>query len=206
MGRKIARTMHYKGAGWLTRSSREKEENTTLMLKALELKEGQVIADIGAGSGYLSVKMATAVGPRGKIYANEIQAPYLDMLHTAAENAGVKNIQPVLGTLIDPKLPEESCDLIIMVDVYHEFSHPEYMLTAIRKALKPGGRLALVEFRAEDKELAIKPDHKMSKKQILKELYANHFKVIRQFDELPRQHLMFFAPQAAADTKKESQG
>ena len=192
MGRQIATTMHFAGAPWLTRESRDREEDSKTMLKMLKLEPGMTVCDLGAGNGFYTLPMAKAVAPKGKVYAVEIQREMLRFLRKRADAAKVENIEYVLGSLIDPKLPEGSQDLILLVDVYHEFSHPEHMLKAIRKALKPEGKLVLVEFRAEDPNVPIKPLHKMSKKQINKELTANGFKLAEEFDKLPWQHMMFF--------------
>lgn len=192
-GREIAQTMHWEGAPWLTRESRNREEDTVQLMKELKLKPDQVVCDMGAGNGYYTLKIATRVGAKGLVYAVDIQPEMLTLLKERAAEARVKNIKPVLGSVIDPYLPPESCDLILCVDVYHEFSHPEHMLKAIRKALKPDGRLLLVEFRMEDPKVPIKMEHKMSKEQILKELTPNGFKLVEQFDGLPWQHMMWFA-------------
>jgi ubiquinone/menaquinone biosynthesis C-methylase UbiE len=132
-------------------------------------------------------------GPEGRVYAVDIQPEMLRLLKRRAEEQRVRNITPVLGTLADPKLPAGKMDLILLVDVYHEFSHPQPMLAAMRDALAPGGLCALVEFRAEDENVPIKPEHKMTKEQIMKEWPANGFKLVKAFDGLPWQHLMFFA-------------
>jgi ubiquinone/menaquinone biosynthesis C-methylase UbiE len=193
MGREIATTMHYTGADWLMRESRQREEDCKRLLKELNIQPGQVICDMGCGNGFYSLKLAQQTGKQGKVYAVDIQPQMLDMLKRQACEAKIENILPVLGTETDPRLPENTMDLVLMVDVYHEFSQPETMLRAIRKSLKPTGRIALVEFRAEDAKVPIKPLHKMSKRQILKELPANGLKVVGQFDKLPWQHLMFFS-------------
>ena len=192
MGREIAVTMHYAGAPWLTRESREREEECSTLLKVLDLKPGQVVCDMGCGNGFYTLQLAQLVGARGVVYAVDIQQEMLHLLHERAKEAGVKNIKPILGTLIDPKLPDDSLDLILLVDVYHEFSHPEHMLRAMRKSLKPTGRIALVEFRLEDPDVPIKLLHKMSKEQILKEFPPNGFKLVEEFNRLPWQHVMFF--------------
>jgi ubiquinone/menaquinone biosynthesis C-methylase UbiE len=191
-GRTIAQTMHYLGADWLTRESREREEDCTTMLKALHLKEGQSVCDMGCGNGFYTLKLAEIVGEKGTVYAVDIQKEMLRLLEGRAEQTELNNIKPVLGSLIDPHLPEGKLDLILCVDVYHEFSHPEHMLAAMRKALKKDGRLVLVEFRKEDPNVPIKELHKMSKAQILKELEPNGFRLVEQFDKLPWQHMMFF--------------
>ncbi len=193
MGREIARTMHYSGAPWLMRESRQREEDCKRLLEELDVQPGQVICDMGCGNGFYTLKLAQLTGQRGKVHAVDIQQEMLDKLKGRAHQAEVENIVPVLGGVADPGLPENVFDLVLMVDVYHEFSHPEEMLRAIRASLKPGGRVALAEFRQEDPEVPIKPLHKMSKKQIRKEFRANGLKLVDQFDELPWQHLMFFS-------------
>ncbi len=203
MGREIAQYMHYAGAPWLTRESRDREEDTKTMFAQLKIKEGQSVCDLGAGNGFYTLPMAQAVGEKGKCYAVEIQPEMLRFLKKRAAAAKVENIEYVLGSFIDPKLPEGSQDLILLVDTYHEFSHPEHMLKAMRKALKPEGKLVLVEFRAEDDEVPIKPLHKMSKKQVNKELTANGFKLVEEFDKLPWQHMMFFQRDEKKDEKQE---
>ena len=191
MGREIAVTMHYTGAPWLVRESREREEECSTLLKALNLKPDDVVCDLGCGNGFYALKIAKQV-PQGKVIGVDIQPQMLRMLRERARVSRVKNIELVLGTLSDPKLPPDQVDLVFCVDAYHEFSHPEKMLRAIRKSLTKNGRLALVEFRAEDPLVPIKPLHKMSKRQILKELIPNGFKLVGQFDSLPWQHVMFF--------------
>lgn len=188
----MAQTMHYAGAGWLIRNKRDREEGTLRMREALELKPGMVVCDLGSGNGYHSLPMAKAVAPEGKVLAVDIQPEMLEMLKERAAAQVVTNVECIVGEVHDPHLPEGSCDLVLLVDVYHEFSHPEVMLKAIRKALKPDGKVVLVEFRAEDLTVPIKPEHKMSKAQILKELEANGFALKRSFDELPWQHMMWF--------------
>jgi ubiquinone/menaquinone biosynthesis C-methylase UbiE len=191
-GREIAQTMHYLGAPWLTRESRDREEDCKTMLAALHVKPGDTVCDLGCGNGFYTLRLARLVGEQGKVVAVDIQREMLELLKDSAAAEKVTNIQPVLGTLVDPKLQDGSIDLVLLVDVYHEFSHPEQMLAAIRRSLKPTGRVALVEFRAEDPEVPIKPLHKMSKAQILKEFPPNGFKLVEEFDKLPWQHLMFF--------------
>jgi ubiquinone/menaquinone biosynthesis C-methylase UbiE len=192
MGRTVAQTMHYAGAGWLIRNKRDREEGTLLMREALELKPGMVVCDLGSGNGYHSLPMAKAVAPDGKVLAVDIQPEMLEMLKARATTQEVTNVECIVGEVHDPHLPDGSCDLILLVDVYHEFSHPEVMLKAIRKALKPEGKVVLVEFRAEDLSVPIKPEHKMSKAQIMKELEGNGFALKRSYDELPWQHMMWF--------------
>jgi ubiquinone/menaquinone biosynthesis C-methylase UbiE len=191
-GRSIAPYMTFHGADWLVRQSREHEEHCETMLKALELKPGDVVCDMGCGNGFYTLPIAKLVGDQGRVLAVDIQPEMLHMLDLRAKDAGVKNVEPIQGTAIDPKLPAGEVDLILLVDVYHEFSYPEQMLKAMREALKPTGRLALVEFRLEDPNVPIKLEHKMTKKQIMKEFPPNGLKLVGQFDELPWQHLMFF--------------
>jgi ubiquinone/menaquinone biosynthesis C-methylase UbiE len=191
-GRTVATTMHYLGAPWLTRESREREEECSRLLRILRVKPGQTVCDMGCGNGFYALKLAKLVGDKGKVVAVDIQPEMLDLLKERAKDEGIRNIEPVLGTLIDPKLREKSIDLMLLVDVYHEFSHPEHMLRAIRTSLKPTGRVALVEFRGEDPDVPIKPLHKMTKEQILKEFPPNGFKLVEEFDALPWQHVMFF--------------
>jgi ubiquinone/menaquinone biosynthesis C-methylase UbiE len=192
MGREIAQTMHYRGAPWLTRDNREEQERCSLLLTNLGLKRGMTVCDMGCGNGYYALKLAQMVGPEGRVLAVDIQPQMLTMLKESAERAGLENIELILGQLHDPKLPAGEIDLVLMVDVYHEFSHPEHMLAAIRKALAPDGVVALTEYRAEDPNVPIRPLHKMSKRQIMREFTPNGFKLVREFDRLPWQHMMFF--------------
>jgi len=192
-GREIAATMGYQGAGWLIREERAREENSPKLLEALQIKPGQVICDLGCGNGYYSLDMARLVGEQGRILGVDIQPEMLHLLELRAKRAKLENIEPIQGTLIDPKLPEAALDLVLLVDVYHEFSHPEHMLQGIRRSLKPTGRMVLVEFREEDPTVPIKPLHKMSRKQILKEIEPNGFRLVEAYEELPWQHVLFFA-------------
>jgi ubiquinone/menaquinone biosynthesis C-methylase UbiE len=192
-GRVIAQTMHWQGAAWLIRNKREREEATTRMREELRLKTGMSVCDMGSGNGYHTLPMAEAVGGTGRVYAVDVQPEMIVMLNERIAEKAITNIEPIIGEVDDPKLPPNSCDLILLVDVYHEFSHPEAMLTAMKKALKPGGQIVLVEFRAEDDSVPIKPEHKMSKAQITKEMNANGLKLAREFDGLPWQHMMWFS-------------
>ena len=191
-GRTIAQTMHWTGAEWLMRANREQEENAALMLKELRIQPGWTICDLGCGNGYHALSMAEMTGKNGSILAVDIQQQMLDMLAARASGRGLQNIKTILGAYHDPKLPPASCDLILLVDVYHEFSHPEHQLKAMHAALKPEGRVALVEFRAEDNKVPIKPEHKMSLAQIRREWLPMGFEIDRQFEGLPWQHLIFF--------------
>ena len=191
-GRLIAQTMHYTGAPWLVRDNREQEERCTLMLANLGVKRGMTICDMGCGNGFYTNKLAKMVGDGGHVYGVDIQPEMLELLNERADQEGITNVTPVLGTFTDPRLPKGKVDLILCVDVYHEFSHPEHMLAAMRSALSKNGLIVLVEFRSEDPNVPIKPEHKMSKKQIMKELPPNGLKLVKEFDKLPWQHMMFF--------------
>ncbi|MHB8900859.1 MAG: class I SAM-dependent methyltransferase [Thermoguttaceae bacterium] len=193
MGRQIATTMHYTGAPWLVRDSRQREEDCRRLLEELRVRPGQVVCDMGCGNGFYTLELARLTGPDGKVYAVDIQSEMLELLQARARQQGIANIRPVLGTETDPRLPERSIDLVLLVDVYHEFSEPGKMLQALRRSLKPGGRIAVAEFRGEDPAVPIQPLHKMTKKQILRELEANGLRLVGQFDGLPWQHLMFFS-------------
>ena len=193
MGREIAQTMHYTGAPWLVRESRQREEDCRQMLEALGVKEGQTVCDLGAGNGFYTLELARLVGPEGLVYAIDIQPQMLRMLSRRAAQEGLGNIRLVLGSPIDPRLPAGAVDLVLCVDVYHEFSHPEPMLARIRESLAPGGRVALVEFRGEDPAVPIKPLHKMTKAQVRAELEPAGFRLAGEFDRLPWQHLLFFS-------------
>jgi ubiquinone/menaquinone biosynthesis C-methylase UbiE len=192
LGRTIAPTMGYEGAPWLIRDTREQEENPSVVLKQLGLKPGMIVCDMGCGNGFYSLPIAEMVAPTGKVLAVDIQAEMLQLLSRRSAEKKIENIDMILGTVVDPKLPKGEIDMILMVDVYHEFSNPEFMLDAIRKSLKPTGVIALVEFRGEDPTVPILPLHKMTKAQINKEYKANGFKLVSEFDGLPIQHLMFF--------------
>ncbi len=191
-GRRIAQTMSYHGAGWLIRNNREQEEDGRRMLEALHVKPGQTVVDFGCGNGYHTLQLAKLVGETGRVLAVDIQPEMLRLLDARMESEGVTNVEPILSQQHDPCLPEAAADLILLVDVYHELSYPEEVLGGLRRALKPRGRVVLVEFRAEDPMVPIKPEHKMSKKQVLKELTPNGLRLVEEFDDLPWQHVMFF--------------
>jgi ubiquinone/menaquinone biosynthesis C-methylase UbiE len=192
MDREIAQVMSHEGAPWLERPEREKEEEPKKLLKVLDFKPGQVVADIGAGSGYYSFRIAEKVKPRGKVLAVDIQKEMLDIIRARMKRQKVSNIEPILGTETDPKLPEAGVDLILLVDVYHEFSFPFEMSEALVKALKPGGRLVFVEFRKEDPKVPILEVHKMSVKQVLKEMKPLSLKHVKTESSLPWQHVIIF--------------
>ncbi len=208
MGRPIADVMSYLGAGWLFRPEREIEEQPDRMLDALKIEPGMTVADVGAGAGYQSLRLSRRVGPNGTVLATDLQPQMLRMLTANAKQAGATNIKPILCTQQDPKLPEGKVDLILLVDVYHECSEPEAALQGWRKALKPGGRLVLVEFRAEDPNVPIKPEHKMTVAQVRKEIEPQGFAFKELHDFLPWQHIIIFEKPvdnpAGADKAKES--
>ena len=191
-GRVYAQTMGVQGAAWLDRRERDREEDPDLAIRLLRIPKGATVADVGAGSGNITIRLARQVGPTGKVYANDIQPGMLEILQKNVARARLTNILPVLGAIDDPKLPAESIDLAIMVDVYHEFSEPQKMLQRLREAIKPGGRLVLLEYRAEDPEVPILREHKMSKAQVKLEVEHEGFTQARVFDDLPWQHLFVF--------------
>lgn len=192
MGREIAMVMGHQGAEWLERPERIREESPELLHELLGLKRGMTVADIGAGTGYHSWRMARAVGSSGKVYAVDIQPEMLAQIATNMPRHGVSNVIGILGTPKSPQLPTNSLDLVLMVDVYHEFDHPFEMLDAITRSLKPKGRVAFVEFRAEDTLVPIKALHKMTEAQVRKEAELHDLVWIETRRELPWQHLILF--------------
>jgi ubiquinone/menaquinone biosynthesis C-methylase UbiE len=192
-GRQYAQPMGLEGAPWLERRERVDEEDPDRALRLLRVAKGSTVADVGAGSGYFAVRLAKLVGPEGRVYASDIQPGMLELLKANVAKARVANVVPILGALTDPKLPANTMDLVIMVDVYHEFSQPQTMLARIRESLKPGGRLVLLEYRAEDPDVPIIPSHKMTKAQVKLEVEHEGFTQLRVYDDLPRQHLIVFA-------------
>jgi ubiquinone/menaquinone biosynthesis C-methylase UbiE len=196
MGREIAHVMGHQAADWLERPEREEEEKTQLLIDSLRFKPGEMVADIGAGTGYLTRRIAPKILPRGKVYAVEIQQEMLDLLTNKLTRMGIINIVPTLGDITDPKLPANGIDTI-MVDVYHEFDHPFEMTAAMCRALKPGGRMVFVEFRGEDENVPIKRVHKMTEAQVKKEM-APHPLVWREtIGVLPWQHIIVFTKRGA---------
>ena len=192
MGREIAGVMGWQGAAWLEREEREREERTDLLVRALPLRPGMVVADIGAGTGYLARRMAPAVMPGGRILAVDVQPQMVRLLQDAVRQSGLQQIEPRLGAEDDVKLPVASVDLALMVDVYHELAWPYEVLTSIVRALKPGGLLVFVEYRAEDPNVPIKALHKMSETQIKREAAAHPLAWVRTVGTLPWQHLVVF--------------
>jgi SAM-dependent methyltransferase len=191
-GRTFAPVMGYQGAGWLERSEREEEEAPDVALNVLKIPKGATVADIGAGSGYLTVRLAARVGPTGRVFANDVQPQMLTMLARRLSDRKITNVTLVEGTFDDPKLPPASIDLALMVDVYHEFSQPQAMLRRLRESLKPGGRLVLLEYRKEDPTVPIKPEHKMSVAEAKVEVEAEGFTLSKVDEALPRQHILIF--------------
>tara|TARA_B100001094_G_scaffold313934_1_gene352261 strand:+ start:111 stop:722 length:612 start_codon:yes stop_codon:yes gene_type:complete len=191
MDREISQVMGHLGAGWLERSEREREERTDLLVKNLELKPNEIVADIGAGSGYFTFRMAKLV-PEGKAYAVDISKEMLAIVKGRIGKFKTDNVIPVHGTITDVKLPENSVDCVLIVDAYHEFSHPREMALSILKALKPGGRLVLIEYRLEDPKVPIKRLHKMTQVQSKKEMKAIGFDWKETRHMLPQQHFMVY--------------
>jgi len=191
LGREIAHVMSFEGVDWLERNSRAQEENTALAIASLPLKSNSLVADVGAGSGFYTFRVANRV-PKGKVYAVEIQNEAIAYLKKKALDDKLSNVEVIKGTKISPNLPPNSIDLAFMVDVYHELEHPVAYLAALRKALKPNGQLLLLEYKEEDPTVAIKAEHKMSVKQAKKELTANGFKLVKNGTFLPLQHFLLF--------------
>jgi ubiquinone/menaquinone biosynthesis C-methylase UbiE len=192
LGREIAQVMGPGGILWLERTERETQEQPQLAIDALEIKPGQTIADLGAGSGYYSFRIAPLVGPAGKVLAIDIEPAMLDAIAQRARREHIGNVATVRSSAQDPNLAPGSVDLLFMVDVYHELAYPYEMLTKVRTALKPRGRVALIEYRAEDPDVLIKPLHKMSERQVRREMQAAGFKHVRTVRTLPLQHLILF--------------
>jgi precorrin-6B methylase 2 len=197
MGREISHVMGHQAADWLERPERDAEEHTEKLVGELKVKPGDVIADIGAGTGYFTRRLAKKTGPTGSVLAVEIQPEMLDLLTNQMHQAGITNVKPVLGTASDPKLGTNTIDLALMVDVYHELEFPFEMMDAITRALKPGGRVVFVEFRGEDPAVPIKPLHKMTEAQVKKEMSALPLRWVETIGVLPRQHIIVFQKSAA---------
>jgi len=192
MGREISQVMGHLGAEWLERPEREREEMPNLLVELLNFKQGDVVADIGVGTGYIARRIAPKVGDTGTIYGVDIQQEMLDRLAEKMTEAGITNVKGVLGTIMDPKLPPNSVDVALMVDVYHEFSHPYEMMQNICRALKTGGRVVFVEYRAEDASVPIKRLHKMSELQVIREATPHPLVWVETLDKLPWQHVIVF--------------
>jgi ubiquinone/menaquinone biosynthesis C-methylase UbiE len=193
--RQPAPVMGVGGAPWLVRTEREEEEHPEELLDALRIRSGDVVADVGAGVGYFSIRLAGRVGKSGRVLAVDIQQEMLDLLALNRKEAGIDNIELILGTPTDPRLPVNGVDLVLMVDVYHEFSHPAEMMEKIRASLRSTGRVVFVEYRGEDPTVPIKPLHKMTEKQVLDEIVPMGFRHIETLRMLPRQHIIVFGKQ-----------
>jgi len=191
-GRRYAGVMGIGGADWLVRPEREMEEQPDRALDEIGIAKGSTVADVGAGAGYFVWRLAERVGPTGKVYGNDIEPRMLDLLRNNVAQRKLANVEPVLGTISDTKLPPNALDLVILVDVYHEFSEPQKMLASIRSALKTDGRLVLLEYRAEDPAVPIRPEHKMTVDQVKAEITPEGFRLERVSEKLPRQHILIF--------------
>jgi ubiquinone/menaquinone biosynthesis C-methylase UbiE len=195
-GRTVAPAMSHLGADWLEREEREQLEQPEKVLDLLKIAPGSMIADIGAGIGYYSLRLAKRVGPQGRVLATDIQPEMLARLRVNMKKANISNIEPILCTPTDAKLPVGQLDLALMVDVYHELANPEETMAQVRQALKSDGRLVLIEYRGEDPKVPIRPEHKMTLKQIRAELEPMGFRIQETFDFLSRQHLIILVPVA----------
>ena len=191
-GRKYANVMDAGGAGWLVRPERKAEEAPDAALDAIGIARGSTVADVGAGAGYLTWRLAERVGVTGRVYANDIQPKMLDLLRKNMTQRKVANVTAVLGEVDDPKLPNGAMDLVLLVDVYHEFSEPQKMLRHIRDAMKADGRLVLVEYLAEDPAVPIRPEHKMTVEQVKAEVQPEGYRFDQVIETLPRQHIIIF--------------
>jgi ubiquinone/menaquinone biosynthesis C-methylase UbiE len=189
-GRVLAPTMGVEGAAWLDRPEREAEEAPKKAIEALGLAPGSVVADVGAGSGYYTVRLSRVVGPLGRVVATDLQPGMLDLIRAKVDRQGLTNVTLVQGRPDDPVLPASTFDLIVMVDVYHELASPQIFVRKLREALKPDGRLVLIEFRLEDPRVPIREVHKMSVTQVREELGADGFQIDRVIDVLPWQHII----------------
>ncbi|MBK8095515.1 MAG: methyltransferase domain-containing protein [Planctomycetes bacterium] len=204
LGREIAQTMHWTGAAWLLRATREDEENGVRLRQWLAVAPGQVVCDLGCGNGYHTLPLAEAVGPAGRVLAVELQPQLLQMLQVRARERQLTNVTSIEATVDDPRLPAQSCDLVLLVDVYHELSHPVRVMQRVRQSLRPGGRVVLVEFRAEDPDVPIKPEHKMDRAQVVREMAAHGFRLTASFDGLPWQHAMAFLPDGVDGSRQSA--
>jgi protein-L-isoaspartate O-methyltransferase len=192
-GRVIAPTMGVEGARWLDRPERESEEAPAKAIAALRIAPGSVVADVGAGSGYYTVLLANAVGPAGRVVATDLQPAMLDLIREKVDRQRLTNVTTIQGRADDPNLPPATFDLILMVDVYHELASPQPFVRKLREALRPDGRLVLIEFRLEDPRVPIREVHKMSVSQVRQELAADGFRIERVLDVLPWQHIVVLA-------------
>ena len=198
-----APVMSYEGAAWLERPTRDEEERPDILIKAMKLEDGDIVADIGVGSGYYARKIAPLVAPSGKVLGVDIQPEMLEILRQRAADEGITNIEPVLGTVDDPKLPEAGVDWVLLVDVYHEFADPGAMLAKIKQCLAPGGKVCLAEYRLlGDTAQHIKKDHRMSVAQVLAEWEPAGFVLEDRIEDLPSQHLFIFRVKAEEETNE----
>lgn len=195
-GRHIAPVMSIGGADWLVRPEREAEEAPDAALDAIGIERGATVADIGAGAGYFTWRLAERVGAAGKVYANDIQPEMLVLLRKNIDARHLTNVETVLGAVDDPKLPAARMDLVLLVDVYHEFTEPEKMLHKMRESLKPDGRLVLLEYRKEDPNVPIRPEHKMSVTEVRAEVEPEGYRFEKTLETLPRQHILIFRKSA----------
>ena len=193
-GRRIANVMGHEGAAWLERSEREAEEAPTRAVAALEVRPGQIVADVGAGSGYYAMLLSKAVGAGGRVYATDIQPEMLDLIRKKLERTRTSNVEVVLGTSTESRLPDRAIDLALMVDVYHELAQPQAFLRSLKRALKPDGRLVLIEFRKETAWVPIREEHKMTVREARLELEHEGYRFDRVIDVLPWQHILVFRP------------
>jgi SAM-dependent methyltransferase len=191
-GRPIASTCSYLGADWLDRPEREAREQPERVLDLLKIAPGSTVADLGAGTGYFTVRMARRVGPTGEVLATELQPEMLRLLDSRLQRERITNVRLIRGTEHQAKLPERCCDLVLLVDVYHELGDPPGVMAGVRRALKPTGRLVLVEYKGEDPTIAIKPEHKMTLPQIKKELQPLGFAFVESHEGLPDQRVVVF--------------
>jgi SAM-dependent methyltransferase len=192
LGREISHVMGHLGAGWLERPDREGEERTDLLIENLPLEPGDVAADLGAGTGYFTLPMARRVGSSGRVLAVDIQPEMLQIIGARLDDEGLQNVDTILASPTDPRLPPATVDMLLLVDAYHEFSHPREVMEGVVRGLKPGGRLVLVEYRGEDLMVPIKPLHKMTEEQARKEMQAVGLDWVETRDFLPQQHFMVF--------------
>ena len=191
-GRRIATVMSHLGADWLDRPERVSEEAPDQAIAALDIAPGATVADVGAGSGYMTVKLAAAVGAAGRVYATDVQPEMIEKLTARVKSAHLANVVPVLATTDDSRLPEGAIDLILMVDVYHELAAPQHTLQQLKRALSPSGRLVLLEYRKEDPSIPIREEHKMSVADAKAELEAEGYRLASVIETLPRQHILIF--------------
>ncbi len=192
-GRRIATVMSHLGAEWLDRPERISEEQPDKAIAALAISPGATVADVGAGSGYMTARLAVAVGPTGRVYATDVQPEMIEKLTARVTAANLQNVTPVLSTADDPRLPEGAIDLILMVDVYHELAAPQRVLQQLKRALKPAGRLVLLEYRKEDPSIPIREEHKMTVADAKAEVEAEGYRLASVIETLPRQHILIFS-------------